>query len=339
MGGRSGPRSTDAPRGPKQINRCLVNSTSSPRRRRWPNFASLLHGHLLLRNLLVNVTRSHSLFAAGPALHYRQYCPKLATCAHQRLSLFPGRRHIYILAPLPCSSFPCLDHLPYFLSLIVARSQSHEFAELPLSPPFILHSSSARSYRCARHNILDLPSYQQRPADIRNEIVSIRRRSLDIASNILQSYPSLDYLERSRTSTANMRFTSAIAAIALLSTPAVLAQESSDATITVTSSYSTTLTVTKTLTYAFAHANTNVTTTSTTSSFQPTGWNVTSTVTESSSSSFNKTTLTPASSSSVSSETSAAPSIAQATGAASAQEINLAVAALAGLSAMIWGSL
>ncbi|EXJ92524.1 hypothetical protein A1O3_01076 [Capronia epimyces CBS 606.96] len=134
-----------------------------------------------------------------------------------------------------------------------------------------------------------------------------------------------------------MRFISAIAAIALLLTPSALADAPSgdwaaDTTVTVTSSLTNTLTITKTLTYAFAHTNT----TSTYSS-QSTSWNAT---THSHATTINTPTLT-ATSSLTPSETSAAPTIASiaATGAASVQEVNLAVAALAGAAVMFWGSL
>lgn len=128
-----------------------------------------------------------------------------------------------------------------------------------------------------------------------------------------------------------MRLTAAFATILLALTPAALGSEPSGAwegttTITLTSSLSTTLTITKTLAYA------NATTSSSTLSHQPTGWNATQ-----ASATVNKPTLTPAATTFY----SASPSIASktATGAASVQDINLAVAALAGAAAMFWGSL
>ncbi len=127
--------------------------------------------------------------------------------------------------------------------------------------------------------------------------------------------------------TTIMRFTSTLAALVLLMSPVALA-DSGETTITVTSSFSTTLTVTKTLTYAHA-ANAT-----TSHSFQPTGWNATSSSTTATT--VNKATLTPASNT-----YSASPTIASvtATGAADSQEIDLAVAAMAGAAALIWGSL
>jgi hypothetical protein len=128
-----------------------------------------------------------------------------------------------------------------------------------------------------------------------------------------------------------MRFSSAVAALVLLMSPAALAQSpssdwSGETTITVTTSLSTTLTVTKTLTYANA---------TTSHSYKPTGWNATSSSTKATT--VNKPTLTAASITYY----SASPSIASvtATGAADSQEINLAVAAMAGAAALIWGSL
>ncbi|KAK5042351.1 hypothetical protein LTR84_012828 [Exophiala bonariae] len=126
-----------------------------------------------------------------------------------------------------------------------------------------------------------------------------------------------------------MRFTSITAAVALLLAPVALADLppgdwSGETTVTVTSSYSTTLTITKTLT--FAHANI------TSSSAHPTGWNATS-ATTGAATTVNKPTLTGSLTS------TSAVAIATATGAASAQEINFAVAALAGAAAMFWGSL
>ncbi|KAJ9639581.1 hypothetical protein H2204_003651 [Knufia peltigerae] len=134
-----------------------------------------------------------------------------------------------------------------------------------------------------------------------------------------------------------MRFTTAFAtALLALTTPSVLAGgpgggdwSSDTTTVTVTATMSTTQIVTKYLMYANA-------TTSTTIS-HPTGWNSTAHTTASATD-YNKPTLTVASSV-ASSVASGSPSIATATGAASAQEINLAVAALAGAAAMVWGSL
>ncbi|EXJ70232.1 uncharacterized protein A1O5_06300 [Cladophialophora psammophila CBS 110553] len=132
-----------------------------------------------------------------------------------------------------------------------------------------------------------------------------------------------------------MRISSAIAAVALLLAPAALADLppgdwSGETTITVTSSYSTTLTVTKYLTYA------NATTTSNSSGYyaHPTGWNATST-TPTGAITVNKPTLTAPATSSL----AISPPIASATGGASAQEINFAMAALAGAAAVFLGSL
>ncbi|KAJ9496940.1 hypothetical protein H2202_007717 [Exophiala xenobiotica] len=130
-----------------------------------------------------------------------------------------------------------------------------------------------------------------------------------------------------------MRFTTAVAAVLLALTPATLADAptggdwSETTTTTVTYTMSNTHTVTKYLKHA------NATTSSISS--HPTGWNATAHTTTAATT-FNKPTLTPAST-----ITSASPSIASvaATGAASAQDINLAVAALAGAAAMVWGSL
>ncbi|KAH0844194.1 hypothetical protein AYO21_10283 [Fonsecaea monophora] len=132
-----------------------------------------------------------------------------------------------------------------------------------------------------------------------------------------------------------MRISSAVAAVALLLAPAALADLppgdwSGETTVTITQSLSTTLTVTKYLTYA------NATTTSSSSSYtvRPTGWNVTSTTTTGASTVNIPTLTAPASSTS-----GISPPIASATGAASAQEINLAVAAMAGAAALLLGSL
>lgn len=130
-----------------------------------------------------------------------------------------------------------------------------------------------------------------------------------------------------------MRFISAVAALVLMLTPAVFADAptgdwSGETTVTVTSAYSTTLTITKTLTYA--HVNT----TTSTHSYHPTAWGLNSTTTQASTT-IMKPTIPP-----TSSLPSAAPiETLPAAGAASANEINLAVAALAGAAAMVWGSL
>lgn len=127
-----------------------------------------------------------------------------------------------------------------------------------------------------------------------------------------------------------MRISSIIAGTALLLAPAVLADPpagdwSGETTVTVTSSMSTTLTVTKYLTYANATTSSHHVT--------PTGWNATATT--SVVSSVNKPTLTAA----ATSTSSIFPAIASATGAASAQGVNAAVAALAGVAAVFWVSL
>ncbi|OAP57524.1 hypothetical protein AYL99_08262 [Fonsecaea erecta] len=131
-----------------------------------------------------------------------------------------------------------------------------------------------------------------------------------------------------------MRISSAVAAVALLMAPAALADLppgnwAGETTITVTSSFSTTLTITKYLTYA------NATSTSSATGYHvtPTGWNVTSTGTAAST--INKPTLTAPATSTL----GISPPIASATGAASAQEINFAMAALAGAAAVFLGSL
>ncbi|KAI1610429.1 hypothetical protein EDD36DRAFT_325802 [Exophiala viscosa] len=124
-----------------------------------------------------------------------------------------------------------------------------------------------------------------------------------------------------------MRLITAIATFLLALTVAASGSWSSEewgtTTITLTSSMSKTLTITRTLAFA------NATTSSSTYSSQYTGWNATATT-------INKATLTPASASYY----SASPSIASvtATGAGSVQEVNLAVAALAGAAAMFWAS-
>ncbi|KIW35134.1 uncharacterized protein PV07_01849 [Cladophialophora immunda] len=130
-----------------------------------------------------------------------------------------------------------------------------------------------------------------------------------------------------------MRFSSAIAAVALLLAPAALADMppgdwSGETTITITSSFSTTLTITKYLTYV------NASTTSSGYHVTPTGWNVTSTA-PTAASTINKPTLTAPATATL----GISPPIASATGAASAHEINLAVAALAGAAAVFLGSL
>jgi len=93
---------------------------------------------------------------------------------------------------------------------------------------------------------------------------------------------------------------------------------------------STTFTVTKYLTYA------NATSTTSYSSYKPTGWNATSsTVAGTDATTIHQPTLTAA----ATSTSGILPPIATATGAACVQEINIAVAALAGAAALFWGSL
>ncbi|KIY01448.1 uncharacterized protein Z520_03000 [Fonsecaea multimorphosa CBS 102226] len=132
-----------------------------------------------------------------------------------------------------------------------------------------------------------------------------------------------------------MRISSALATVALLLAPAALADLppgnwAGETTITITSSFSTTLTITKYLTYV------NATTTTSSSSYHvtPTGWNITSTG-PTAASTINIPTLTAPATSTL----GISPPIATATGAASAQEINFAVAALAGAAAVFLGSL
>jgi hypothetical protein len=126
-----------------------------------------------------------------------------------------------------------------------------------------------------------------------------------------------------------MRYNTFFTAIVLYLASLAFAQPpsgdwSGETTITVTSSYSTTLTVTKYLTYA------NATTTS--GRYTSTGWNAT-TSHASAPTSHKATTVAAASTSSV------FPPIASATGAASALDINLAVAGFAGMVAVFMGSL
>src|ERR1700761_4345270 len=132
-----------------------------------------------------------------------------------------------------------------------------------------------------------------------------------------------------------MRISSAFSAILLFLASVALAtlppgDGSGETTIPVTSSYSTTLTVTKYLTYA------NATTTRTSNSYSvsPTGWNATSSYPTGANTVHNPTLTAPASATS-----SVFPPIASATGAASALDINFAVAAFAGAAAIFWGSL
>jgi hypothetical protein len=179
------------------------------------------------------------------------------------------------------------------------------------------------------------------------EIALSRRRvnlSLQIARNLITTVAQQPYLRRylllehqqawTFFDQSIMRVTSAIAAVALLFAPAALADAPSGdwspstdseaettTTVYVTSAYSTTITRTMTL----SHMNETSTYTSTA---KPTGWNTTSTVASIT------TTHKP-----YYSATQASPVIATHTGVASVQDINLAVAALAGAAAMVWGSL